>query len=103
MQKKPVVYLCHTCYKIFHSCCRNWELTAPWTRARVLLPVKFVVGDLDLSYNIPGVKEYVNKGGMKKDVPLLEDVVILEGVGHFIQQEKPDVIVNLIYEFIQKF
>lgn len=57
--------------------CRNWELTAPWTGAQVKVPVKFIVGDLDLTYHIPGVKDYIHKGGMKKDVPLLQDVVIL--------------------------
>lgn len=83
--------------------CRNWELTAPWTGAQVEVPVKFVVGDLDLAYHMPGVKEYINQGGMKKDVPLLEEVVILEGVAHFLQQEKPDVVTDHIYDFIRKF
>lgn len=81
----------------------NWEITAAWTGAQVKVPVKFIVGDLDLSYHMPGVKDYIHKGGMKKDVPLLEEVVILEGVGHFIQEEKPDVITNHIYDFIHKF
>ncbi|XP_021770818.1 uncharacterized protein LOC110735007 [Chenopodium quinoa] len=81
----------------------NWELTAAWTGAKVKVPVKFIVGDLDLTYYMPGVKEYIHQGGMKKDVPLLKDVVILEEVGHFIQQEKPDVISNNIYNFIKRF
>lgn len=81
----------------------SWELTAPWTGAQVQVPVKFIVGDLDLTYHIPGVKEYIHEGGMKKDVPLLQDVVILEGVAHFLQQEKPDVVNNHIYDFIRRF
>lgn len=81
----------------------NWEITAPWTRAQVNVPVKFIVGDLDLTYNAPGVKDYIHKGGMKKDVPLLEDVVILEGLGHFLQEERPNVITKHIYDFIKKF
>ncbi|KAE9458971.1 hypothetical protein C3L33_09135, partial [Rhododendron williamsianum] len=28
----------------------NWELTAPWTGARVNVPVKFIVGDQDMVY-----------------------------------------------------
>lgn len=58
---------------------------------------KVVAGDLDLSYNIDCVKEYVNDGGMKKDVPLLGDVVILLGVAHFPQEEKPDVKILKLY------
>ncbi|KAI3713620.1 hypothetical protein L1987_72203 [Smallanthus sonchifolius] len=56
----------------------NWELTAPWTGAKVKVPVKFIVGDLDLTYNTMGAKDYIEKGGFKKDVPLLEDVIILK-------------------------
>ncbi|CAL5393308.1 unnamed protein product [Camellia sinensis] len=41
-------------YRVIHQ---NWELTAPWTGSQVKVPVKFVVGDLDLVYNIPGAKE----------------------------------------------
>ncbi|XP_009788447.1 epoxide hydrolase 1-like [Nicotiana sylvestris] len=81
----------------------NWELTAAWTGGKVKVPVKFIVGDLDLTYNAPGVKDYVHKGRMKKDVPLLEEVVILENVGHFLQQEKPDVINKHIHEFFHGF
>lgn len=82
--------------------CRNWELTAPWTGAQVKVPVKFIVGDLDLSYNTMGTKEYIDSGRFKKDVPFLEDVVVMEGVGHFINEERPDEITAHIHEFIQK-
>lgn len=81
----------------------NWEITAPWTGAQVKVPVKFVVGDLDLTYHMPGVKDYINKGGMKRDVPLLQDVVVLEGIGHFLQEEKPDVVNKHILDFLHKF
>ncbi|EHA8589519.1 epoxide hydrolase A [Cocos nucifera] len=82
---------------------RNWELTAPWTGTLIKVPVKFIVGNQDLMYNVPGVKDYIHKGGFKKDVPFLEDVVVIEGAGHFINQEKPQEITDHIYEFIQKF
>ncbi|RWR76495.1 bifunctional epoxide hydrolase 2-like protein [Cinnamomum micranthum f. kanehirae] len=80
----------------------NWELTAPWTGAQVKVPVKFIVGDLDLSYNTMGTKEYIDSGRFKKDVPFLEDVVVMKGVGHFINEERPDEITAHIHEFIQK-
>jgi pimeloyl-ACP methyl ester carboxylesterase len=83
--------------------CRDWELTAPWTGALINVPIKFIVGDLDLTYNTPGVKDYIHKGGFKANVPNLEDVVVLEGVGHFINQEKPDEVSEHICEFFSKF
>ncbi|KAL4378049.1 hypothetical protein GQ457_02G002470 [Hibiscus cannabinus] len=82
---------------------RNWELTAPWTGLQIKVPVKFIVGDLDITYHIPGVKEYIHGGGFKKDVPFLQEVVVMEGVAHFINQEKPEEISMHIYDFIKKF
>ncbi|PNT14097.1 hypothetical protein POPTR_010G010800v4 [Populus trichocarpa] len=81
---------------------RNWELTAPWTGAQIKVPVKFIVGDQDLTYNSLGAKDYIAKGGFKRDVPFLQDLVVMEGVGHFINEEKPEEISKHIYDFFQK-
>lgn len=78
-------------------------MTAPWTGAQVKVPVKFIVGELDLTYNAPGVKDYIHKGGFKKYVPFLQEVVVMEGVGHFLHEERPEEINKHIYDFIQKF
>ena len=82
---------------------RTWELLAPWTGAQIKVPTKFITGDQDSTYLLPGVKEYIESGDFKKDVPLLEEVVIIEGVPHFINQAKPDEISAHIYDFIKKF
>lgn len=81
----------------------NWELEAPWTESKINVPTKFVVGELDLVYNIPGAKEYIHNGGLQKYVPLLEEVVVIQGAAHFITQEIPDKVNNHIYDFLQKF
>lgn len=82
---------------------RNWELMAPWTGAKVQVPTKFIVGDGDLAYHHPGVKSYIHKGGLKRDVPLLEEVVVIKDAGHFIQQERTQEISEHIYDYIKKF
>lgn len=82
---------------------KNWELTAPFNGSKIQVPTKFIVGDLDLTYNVPGIKEYIHNGGFKKHVPNLQEVVVMEGVAHFINQEKADEINVHIYDFIQKF
>lgn len=82
---------------------RNWELSAPWTGVQITVPVKFIVGDLDLTYHIHGVQDYIHKGRFKQDVPFLQEVVVMEGAGHFINQERPIEISQHIYEFIDKF
>ncbi|KAE8009456.1 hypothetical protein FH972_005893 [Carpinus fangiana] len=81
----------------------TWELTAPWTRLQIKVPAKFIVGDQDITYNIPGIKEYVHNGGFEKDVPYLQDVVVMEGVAHFLNQEKADEVSAHIYDYIKKF
>ncbi|XP_044479941.1 epoxide hydrolase A-like [Mangifera indica] len=81
----------------------NWELTAPWTGSQIKVPVKFIIGNLDLTYYMPRVKDYIHKGGFKQDVPLLEEVIIMEGVGHFISEEKADEINEHIYNFFRLF
>ncbi|CAN6314592.1 unnamed protein product [Urochloa humidicola] len=81
----------------------NWELMAPWTGAKVQVPTKFIVGDGDLSYHLPGVKSYIHKGGLKRDVPMLEEVVVIKDAGHFIQQERAQEVSEHIYDYIKKF
>lgn len=51
----------------------------------------------------PGVKEYIHGPKFKEDVPLLEEPVVMEGVAHFINQEKPQEILQIILDFISKF
>ncbi|XP_068339678.1 uncharacterized protein [Pyrus communis] len=81
----------------------TWELTGPWTGLQIKVPVKFIVGELDITYNIPGVQAYIHKGGFKRDVPFLQEVVVMENAAHFIAQEKPDEVSQHVYDFIKKF
>ncbi|KAK9945561.1 hypothetical protein M0R45_011069 [Rubus argutus] len=52
-----------------------------------------------LVYNFMGSEDYIHKGGFKKHVPLLEEVVVMEGVAYFINEEKPDEINQHIHDF----
>ncbi|GMH25934.1 hypothetical protein Nepgr_027777 [Nepenthes gracilis] len=78
---------------------KNWELTGPWTGAQVQVPMKFITGDKDLIMSFPGTEDYIEEGSFKKDVPLLQDVVIMKGIGHFINQEKVNGINKHILDF----
>ncbi|KAL3843504.1 hypothetical protein ACJIZ3_000907 [Penstemon smallii] len=82
----------------------NWELTRAWTGAKIKVAVKYIVGDVDMVYNTPGVKEYVHGGAFKNDVPLLEEPsIVIQDAGHFINQERPHQINSYIHDFIHKF
>ena len=72
--------------------------TAPWSGSPIIVPSKFIMGDLDITYNFTGIKEYI-EWGFKENVPLLKEVVVLEGVGHFLQEEKADEINNSMTSF----
>lgn len=87
-------------YRALHS---TWEHTAVWHKGKVMVPTKFLVGDLDLTYNVPGIKEYIHDGGMQKDVPLLQEVVVLEDTAHFINQERANEVNTHILDFFKKF
>ncbi|EOX90965.1 Alpha/beta-Hydrolases superfamily protein isoform 2 [Theobroma cacao] len=79
----------------------NWELTAPWQGSKILVPVKFLVGDKDLGFENAGVREYVQGDTFRSLVPNLE-VVILDG-HHFLQQEKHQEVSQEILSFLRKF
>ncbi|CAI0548941.1 unnamed protein product [Linum tenue] len=79
----------------------SWELMGPWTGAKVNVATKFMVGELDLTLNFPRMKDYLLSGAMKQDVPLLEDVVVLKGVGHFLNEESPQEVTDHIHDFFK--
>ncbi|KAK4595680.1 hypothetical protein RGQ29_013959 [Quercus rubra] len=81
----------------------NWEVTEKWTGVRVKVPVKFVVGDLDMVYTTLGTKEYIHNGGFKKEWPFFGGSYCDGRVVHFINQEKAKEISSHIYDFIKKF
>ncbi|GKE32405.1 hypothetical protein Tco_1451727, partial [Tanacetum coccineum] len=58
------------------------ELAAVWHGAKVMVPLKFIVQDMDLVYHIPGVKEYILGYRFKKDVSFLEEVIVMKDVTH---------------------
>ncbi|XP_010548981.1 PREDICTED: bifunctional epoxide hydrolase 2 [Tarenaya hassleriana] len=82
---------------------RTWELMAPLSKAEVKVPVKFIIGDQDLTYHLHGVKDYIHGGRFKANVPLLDQVVVLEGVGHFLHEERPDDISKHIHDYFLTF
>jgi pimeloyl-ACP methyl ester carboxylesterase len=63
---------------------RNWELTAPFAGLPVTIPALYVAGDRDLV--VHGAPELIRNLG--QFVPNLRRTVMLEGCGHWTQQER---------------
>jgi len=77
----------------------NWELLAPWSGAKVMAPALYLVGDRDDVYQVPGISEFVQS--LKSLVPNLAPMVVLEGCGHWTQQERPDEVNSALLEFLR--
>jgi pimeloyl-ACP methyl ester carboxylesterase len=66
---------------------RNWELFAPWAGARVTVPALYVAGDRDLVVAFRGMDQLLP--ALKQFVPRLDQTLMLQGCGHWTQQERP--------------
>lgn len=78
---------------------QNWELMAAWHHAPLLPPSLFIGGDRDPVYNWPAMKDLI---GSLKDtsMPNLTRCVVLDGCGHWTQQERPSEVNDLLVEFL---
>jgi pimeloyl-ACP methyl ester carboxylesterase len=77
---------------------RNWELTAPWAGALIHQPALFIAGSEDPIVALgSGAAALQALPGM---VPGLRRKLIIDGAGHFIQQERPELVNEAIIEFL---
>ena len=77
---------------------RNWRLTAPWQDAKITPPALMVLGDRDLVYHFPGGKDAI--ANLRQHVPNLSRSILLEGCGHWTQQERPAEVNQALLEFL---
>lgn len=78
---------------------QNWELGAAWHKAPLLPPSLFVGGDRDLVLNWPGFRDLVGRLRVIS-MPNLTRAEVLEGCGHWTQQERPTEVNELLLEFL---
>jgi len=77
---------------------RNWELTPFLSGAKILQPSLFIAGELD------GVIT-MSRGSfdnLEKSMPNLEQKILIPGAGHWIQQERPQEVNDLIIRFLKE-
>ncbi len=78
---------------------RNWELTAPWQGAKIMQPALFIGGTRDVVLH-PRFSGAALKA-MPEHVPNLRRTVMLEGAGHWLQQERPDEVNAALLDFLR--
>jgi pimeloyl-ACP methyl ester carboxylesterase len=75
---------------------RNWELTAAVAERRIEQPALFVTGSRD------PVRHFMAAEAMDGWVTDLRDVVIVDGAGHWIQQQAPDAVNAALLPFLRE-
>jgi pimeloyl-ACP methyl ester carboxylesterase len=78
---------------------RNWELLAPFAGAPVTVPALYMAGDLDLVVAFPRMKELI--ADLKRFVPELRSSIMLEGCGHWTQQERAGEVNTAMLQFLR--
>lgn len=79
---------------------RNWELTAPWQGALIQQPALFIAGSRDPVIAGPRGAQAVEQ--LKQFVPNVSTKIV-DGAGHWIQQERPQEVNAALREFLAPF
>jgi pimeloyl-ACP methyl ester carboxylesterase len=78
---------------------RNWELTAPWQGAQIHQPSLFIAGSKDsVVTGLIGGKRIAD---MERVLPNLKRKLIIEGAGHWVQQERAAEINAALIAFLR--
>ncbi len=78
---------------------RNWELTAPWQGAQIHQPSLFIAGSRDsVITGLIGAKRVAD---MERVLPGLRRKLIINGAGHWIQQECADEVNAALIAFLK--
>ena len=75
----------------------NWSLTACLQDARIRQPSLFIVGERDPVRHYAGQHEATLKDWLTD----LRGAHVLNGAGHWLQQERPDAVNGLLLEFLR--
>lgn len=78
---------------------RNWEISASLTGAPVTVPALYIGGDHDFIAMAPGMDQLL--ANLKHFVPGLRSIHMLQGCGHWTQQERPDEVNAALLDFIR--
>ena len=74
---------------------RDWAELPQLADAKVEQPALFIGGAKD------GVLAFTSMDAMKANVPNLRDIIMLEGAGHWTQQERPKEVNEALIKFLR--
>jgi pimeloyl-ACP methyl ester carboxylesterase len=79
---------------------RNWELTAPWQGAQIHQPSLFIAGSNDSV--ITGLIGARRVNELDRVLPNLKGKLIIDGAGHWVQQERADEVNAALIAFLKE-
>jgi pimeloyl-ACP methyl ester carboxylesterase len=78
---------------------RNWELSGPWRGQPIRQPSQFIAGSRDGVLRFPAAKSQLD--AYPTTLPGLRGSHILDGAGHWVQQERAGEVNRLLIEFLK--
>jgi pimeloyl-ACP methyl ester carboxylesterase len=75
-------------------------LHAPFAGVPVVVPALYIAGDRDPVMRFPGMDQLLPN--LTKFVPRLDQTIILQGCGHWTQQERPAEVNAAIVDFLKR-
>lgn len=78
---------------------RNFALTAPWTGVRIVPPALFLAGARDAFLKAPGIRAVYDN--LEKFFVDLSGKALVEGAGHWLQQEAPAPVNAALLDFLR--
>ena len=79
---------------------RNWELMGPWRGQPIRQPSLFIAGSRDGVLKFPAAQAQLD--AYPQTLPGLRGSHILDGAGHWVQQERPAEVNRLLVDFLKK-
>jgi pimeloyl-ACP methyl ester carboxylesterase len=83
----------------YRNLTRNWRLTSAWQSQPIRQPSMFIAGSRDSVLKFPASKAQIES--FPKSLPGIRGTHILEGAGHWIQQERAAEVNRLLLDFLK--
>jgi pimeloyl-ACP methyl ester carboxylesterase len=83
----------------YRNLTRNWHLMAPWHGQPIHQPSLFIAGSRDSVLKFPASMQQIE--AFSRTLPGLRGCHIVDGAGHWVQQERPDEVSALLLAFLE--
>ena len=85
-------------YRNLHQ---NWLAARPWTNAKLTMPVTFIAGQKDFVATTSDGALGSSVQAMTTWCTDLRGIHMIEGAGHWVQQEAPDQVNEILIDFLR--